>query len=124
MTEGLLEAISKRLGGLMEGHYGLKPTTVATYLVADMLLVVMRVNELTRLERTLIERVGPDRVAAMRRDFQDLVAHRYREAIEELTGRRVLTAMSQADVGPQVNLMVEIFFLGEPIDGDGDDGTA
>jgi uncharacterized protein YbcI len=45
------------------------------------------------------------------------MAERYKTAIEDLTGRRVLAFISQAHVEP--DLTVEMFMLDEPLDGFG-----
>jgi hypothetical protein len=59
----------------------------------------------------------PDRVVGMREDFQRVMAARYRETIEELTGRKVVAFLSQAHVDPDLTL--EIFFVDRPLDGFG-----
>jgi uncharacterized protein YbcI len=118
----VLDAISIRLGGIINEQYGRSPTRIDTYAVEDMVLVVMRDGAATPLERTLIDSGRPDRVGEMRRDFQRMIIRRYREAVEELTGRRVLAALSQAHFEP--DLTVEIFFIGEPIGGGGDAQSA
>lgn len=59
----------------------------------------------------------PDRVVAMRHDFQRVMATRYSQAIEELTGRRVVAFLSQAHVDPDITM--EIFFVDRPLDGFG-----
>ena len=51
----------------------------------------------------------PDRVIAMREDFQRVMAQRYEQKIEELTGRKVLAFLSQAHVEPDITM--EIFFV-------------
>jgi uncharacterized protein YbcI len=110
----VLAAISVALGAILDQHYGRGPTRVDTYAVEDILLVVMRDGGVTPFERTLIDSGRPERVVEMRRDFQRMIAGRYRQAVEELTGRRVLTSLSQAQIEPDV--MVEIFLIGEPVD--------
>jgi len=53
----------------------------------------------------------------MREDFQQVMADRYKQTIEELTGRRVLAFLSQAHVEPDITL--EIFFVDGPLAGFG-----
>ncbi|HEX3875005.1 MAG TPA: Na-translocating system protein MpsC family protein [Solirubrobacteraceae bacterium] len=113
VDDHVLAAISTRLAEIMNQAYGREPPTVDTYVVDDMLVVVMRDTNLTPLERTLIGTCGPDRVVVLLQDFQRRIAGRYRQAIEELTSRGVLGSTSQAHVEPGLSLMVEIFFLGE-----------
>jgi uncharacterized protein YbcI len=51
----------------------------------------------------------PDRVLEMRRGFQQVMKRRYSDLIEKLTGRRVLTFLSQAHVEP--DLTIEVFLM-------------
>jgi len=60
---------------------------------------------------------GADRVVAMRHDFQRVMADRYRETIEALTGRKVVAFLSQAHVEPDIT--IEIFFVDGPLEGFG-----
>jgi uncharacterized protein YbcI len=53
----------------------------------------------------------------MRHDFQRVMADRYRETIEELTGRKVVAFLSQAHVEPDIT--IEIFFVDGPLEGFG-----
>ena len=45
----------------------------------------------------------------MRHDFQRMMGERYKEEIEELTGRKVVAFLSQAHVEPDITL--EVFFM-------------
>src|SRR6201999_3319461 len=58
-----------------------------------------------------------DRVVAMREDFQRLMATRYKDLIERLTGRKVMAFLSQAHVEPDITL--EVFFIDRPLEGFG-----
>jgi uncharacterized protein YbcI len=69
------------------------------------------------LERTIIDSGEPDRVIAMREDFQRVMAERYKETIEQLTGRTVLAFLSQAHVEPDITM--EVFFVDGPLEGFG-----
>ena len=51
----------------------------------------------------------PERVIAMREDFQRVMAVRYRQTIEELTGCKVVAFLSQAHVDPDITM--EVFFI-------------
>jgi uncharacterized protein YbcI len=59
----------------------------------------------------------PDRVVAMRHDFQHMMTKRFTDTIEDLTGRKVLAFLSQAHVEPDVT--VETFFVDGPLEGFG-----
>jgi uncharacterized protein YbcI len=77
----------------------------------------MRGSGFTPLEQTIMDSGEPERVIAMREDFQRVMAERYKETIEELTGRKVLAFLSQAHVEPDITM--EIFFVDRPLDGFG-----
>jgi uncharacterized protein YbcI len=104
----LLAEITSRIVALMREHYGRGPIKAKTY-VLDNLIVCVLSNGFTAIERTMMEGGEPDRVLEIRRDFQRLMEERYREMIEELTGRKVLAFLSQAHVEP--DLTVEMFLM-------------
>ena len=88
-----------------------------TYALDDIIVVVMRGSGFTPLERTIMDSGQPDRVVAMRQDFQRVMAKRYRETIEGLTGRKVVAFLSQAHVEPDITM--EIFCVDGPLEGFG-----
>jgi uncharacterized protein YbcI len=111
----LLATISTAIVALLREHYGRGPMKAKTYAIDDVVVVIMRDSGFTPLEQTLIRAGGAQRVVAMRRDFQALMADRYKATVEELTGRTVLAMLSQAQIDPDVT--VEIFFLDGPLAG-------
>jgi uncharacterized protein YbcI len=113
----LLAAISKAIVRILRDHYGRGPVRAKTYALDDIIVVVLRGTGFTPLEKTIMASGEPDRVVAMRHDFQRVMSDRYRETIEELTGRKVLAFLSQAHVEPDITL--EVFFIDRPIDGSG-----
>lgn len=48
----------------------------------------------------------------MREDFQAVMADRYKQVIEKLTGSKVVALLSQAHVDPDITM--EIFFVDKP----------
>jgi uncharacterized protein YbcI len=113
----LLAAISTSFVRILREHYGRGPMKAKTYALDDIIVCVMRGSGFTALEKTMMESGDPDRVVAMRHDFQRLMAKRYTDAIEELTGRNVVAFLSQAHVEPDITM--EIFFIDAPLDGFG-----
>ncbi len=113
----LLAAISNRIVSILREHYGRGPMKAKTYAIDDLVVVVMRGSGFTPLEQTIMDDDGADRVVAMRHDFQRVMADRYRETIEELTGRNVVAFLSQAHVEPDIT--IEIFFVDGPLEGFG-----
>jgi uncharacterized protein YbcI len=113
----LLAAISTRIVAILREHYGRGPMKAKTYALDDLIVVVMRGSGFTPLEKTIMDSGDPDRVVAMRHDFQHMMTRRFTDTIEELTGRNVLAFLSQAHVEPDV--AVEIFFIDGPLEGFG-----
>jgi uncharacterized protein YbcI len=113
----LLSAISNSIVSMLRDHYGRGPMKAKTYALDDMIVCVLRESGFSAVEQTMMDSGEPERVVDMREDFQRVMAARYREMIEELTGRRVVAFLSQAHVEPEITM--EIFFLDRPIDGFG-----
>jgi uncharacterized protein YbcI len=113
----LLAAISTRIVAIVRDHYGRGPTKAKTYVLDDLIVVVMRGSGFTPLEQTIMDDGGAERVVAMRHDFQRLIGDRYRQAIEDLTGRKVVAFLSQAHVEPDIT--IEVFFMDGPLNGFG-----
>jgi len=88
-----------------------------TYALDDIIVVVMRGSGFTALEQTIMESGEPERVVALREDFQRMMAARYKTTIEDLTGRTVVAFLSQAHIEPDITM--EIFFIDRPLDGFG-----
>lgn len=113
----LLSAISVAIVGILRDHYGRGPMKAKTYALDDIIVVVMRGSGFTPLEQTIMDSGEPDRVVAMREDFQRVMAERYKDTIQKLTGRKVLAFLSQAHVEPDITM--EIFFIDAPMPGFG-----
>jgi uncharacterized protein YbcI len=113
----LLAQISTSIVGLLRERYGRGPMKAKTYALDDIIVVVMRGSGFTALEQTIMDSGQPGRVVAMREEFQTVMAERYKETIEELTGRTVIAFLSQAHVDPDIT--VEMFFVDGPLPGFG-----
>jgi uncharacterized protein YbcI len=113
----LLAQISTSIVAILREHYGRGPMKAKTYALDDVILVVMRGAGFTALEQTIMDSGQPGRVVAMREEFQSVMAERYTEMIEELTGRKVIAFLSQAHVDPDIT--VEMFFVDGALPGFG-----
>jgi uncharacterized protein YbcI len=113
----LLSAISTSIVGLLREHYGRGPMKAKTYALDDIIVCVLRGSGFTAIEKTMMDSGEPDRVVAMREDFQRVMAQRYKETIETLTDRKVVAFISQAHVEPDITL--EMFFVDRPLEGFG-----
>ena len=114
MDGAMRSAISQAIVRIHAEHYGKGATQAKTYVWDDLVVTVLR-DVLTTAERTLIEVDRAETVRSVRTTFQFTMEATFRAAIERLTGRRVLSFMSQVD--PQNGLGVEVFVL-EPVEAD------
>jgi uncharacterized protein YbcI len=113
----LLAAISTSIVGILRERYGRGPMKAKTYALDDIIVVVMRGSGYTPLEQTIMDSGEPERVVAMREDFQRVIQDRYKQTIKDLTGRNVVAFLSQAHVEPDIT--VEMFFVDGPLPGFG-----
>ncbi len=104
-----LAAISRSMAGLQREHYGRESTKVNAYAINDMIVVVVRLKQLTPFEKSMVDGGEPERVLALRAEFARVMAGRYTHTVEELTGRTVVAFLSQTHIDPDIN--VEAFFL-------------
>jgi len=106
----LLSRISKEMVQAQKQFFGKGPTQAKSYLLDDMLFIVMR-GGLTTAEKTMLEFGEQDRVRGFRQAFENQMTERLTHMIEDLTGRRVLTYQSQVLFEP--DRIVEIFVFDE-----------
>ena len=104
-----LAAISRSMAGLQREHYGRESAKVKAYAIRDMIVVVARLKDLTPLEKSLVDVGEPERVLALRAECARVMAVRYTQTVEQVTGRTVVALLSQAHVDPDI--LVEAFFL-------------
>lgn len=113
----LLSAISNSVVALRREHYGRGPMKAKTYVLDDMIIVVMRENGYSAIEKTMIDNGEAERVIALREDFQRVMAKRYSHTIEVLTGRTVVAFLNRAHLEP--DLTMKVFVIDRPLDGFG-----
>jgi uncharacterized protein YbcI len=108
-------SISNAITRLHREHYGRGATTTRTIIQRNY--VVCFLDDIyTPVERTLIEAGRPEQVRETRNLFQDAMSPKFRAAVEEATGRRVIAFMSQVCFDP--DMAAEVFVL-EPQAEDG-----
>ena len=108
---GLLAEISNAMVGLKKGFYGKGPTKAKSYINDNYVFCVMQ-GGLTRNEETLLAAGQHDLVRQYRLKFQEAMAAPTTEAIERLTGRKVIGYHSQIVFEPEHAF--EIFVLDAP----------
>ena len=106
--QGLLQRISNLMVGLQKEYFGRGPDRTKSYMVDDLLFVVMR-GGVTRAEQTMLDFGQQDLVRNFRQQFENEMTKRLVGAIEELTGRRVLTYQTQILFDPHIVCQIFVF---------------
>jgi uncharacterized protein YbcI len=102
--------ISNEIVRLQAEYYGKGPTRAKTYIVEDLVVVVLE-ESFTRAEKTLVERGEREAIEHIRRRFQQQMADSFKGVVEQATGRKVKTFLSETNVEQDVS--VETFLLAE-----------
>jgi uncharacterized protein YbcI len=105
-SEGLLSRISTQMVRTMKQYYGKGPVSAKSYLIDDLLFVVMR-EGMTQSEQTMLDAGRQNTVRNFRQEFENEMAQRLTYMVEQLTGRRVINYQSQVMFDP--NMTVEMF---------------
>ena len=103
--------VSNAMVGLKKEFYGKGPTKAKTYVNDNYIFCVMQ-GGLTRNEETLLAAGHSDLVRKYRLKFQEAMAAPTVEAVERLTGRKVLGYHSQIVFDPEH--AIEMFILDSP----------
>ena len=102
--------ISNEIVRLQAEYYGKGPTRAKTYIVEDLVVVVLE-ESFTRAEKTLAERGEKDAIEHIRRRFQQQMADDFTSVVEQATGRKVRVFLSETNIDQDVS--VETFLLAE-----------
>ena len=100
--------ISRGIVGLLKEYYGKGPVKAKTYILDDLVVVLMR-GGFTRVEETLLEAGHGPAVIQQRMTFQELMRERFSDIITRETGREVVAFMSGSHQHPDV--IAELFIL-------------
>ena len=102
--------ISSEIVRLHAEYYGKRPTRAKTYIVEDLVVVVLE-ESFTRAEKTLAERGERDAIQHIRRRFQQQMADGFTSIVEQATGRAVRAFLSETNI--EHDLSVETFLLAD-----------
>jgi uncharacterized protein YbcI len=100
--------ISREIVRLQAEYYGKGPTKARTYIVDDLVVVVLE-ETFTRAEKTLAARGEGEAIQHIRRRFQQQMAEDFTGIVEQVTGRKVRAFLSETDIEQDVS--VETFLL-------------
>jgi uncharacterized protein YbcI len=95
-------------------YYGKGPTKAKTHWVDDAVISILK-GGFTTVEQTLLATGESESVYQIRRSFQQVMQEEFTRVVEEATGRKVISYMSQVSIDPE--MAVEIFVL-EPEEGE------
>lgn len=107
--DALLEAVSDSMAALHERYHHRRPATIKTQTLQDELLACVMGGVYTDIEKTMIEIQRHGLVKDMRSEFQNAMQDRFVREVERLSGREVLSFISNSHVGP--DLEIELFIL-------------
>jgi uncharacterized protein YbcI len=102
--------ISNEIVRLQAEYYGKGPTKAKTYIVDDLVVVVLE-ESFTRAEKTLAQRGEREAIEHIRRRFQQQMADEFTSVVEQATGRKVRVFLSETNIDEDVS--VETFLLAD-----------
>src|ERR1700733_14776533 len=107
--DALLVAVTDAMVALHQRYHQRKPVTAKTLLLGSELLVCVLGGVYTDVEKTMIELQRTTTVQETRSAFQTAMQHKFIAVVERLSGRDVLSFISDQHVGPDME--VEVFML-------------
>ena len=110
MASELLSRLSNEMVRAQKEYFGKGPTQAKSYMLDDLLIIVMR-GGMTTAEKTMLDFGKADEVRQFRQEFGNEMAGRLTGMVEELTGRKVAAYQSQVMFDPDV--VVEMFVFDE-----------
>jgi len=105
----MLRDISRAMVRLYKEQFGRGPESVSTHYSGPDTIVTILGNSLTPVERTMRDIGEEQRLRDIRLMFQHATEPKFRAAVEQATGRRVIGFMSGMDVNN--DLACEVFTL-------------
>jgi uncharacterized protein YbcI len=105
-------AVTSALVGIHTEHLGRGPTTASTFRYRNVVVTLMY-GVLTHAERSLGRGEKVEAISSVRTLFQAAMEREFREAVERLTGRRVVAFIGGNELDPDV--AAELFVLDEPL---------
>jgi uncharacterized protein YbcI len=114
MDRNVESRISDRLAVLHAHWYGRVPSATRAYIAGDDVVVVVLEETFTPAEQALVDRGEADGMREIRRRFRRVMADEVEAIVEQATGRRVRSYVSDTDLAEHVS--VEVFLLGASLE--------
>lgn len=108
----LNQAVTSALVGIHSQYLGRGPQSTTTF-YRDNVIVSLMHGVLTQAERTLHQTDQGEAVSQMRHLFQGTMEHDFKQAVERLTGRKVVAFISGQNLEPDI--AAEVFILDGPV---------
>ena len=105
----LLDAVTDAMVAFHQRYHHREPVSAKTLRLGDDLLACVLAGVYTDVEKTMIELQQTAIVHHTRSAFQNAMQHRFIAAVERLSGRDVLTFITNHHVGP--DLEIKLFML-------------
>ena len=105
-------AVTSALVGIHNRYLGRGPKTASTFHYGNVLVTLMH-EVLTHAEKSLTESGQIAAVNNIRHLFQETMEADFREAVERITGRKVLAFISGNHIDPDI--AAELFILDGPL---------
>jgi uncharacterized protein YbcI len=102
-------AVSNAMVRIYKDQFGRGPTKARTSFAGPDVLVATLENSLTPAERNLAAMGEHQRLRDVRLFFQHASEHKFREAVEQITGRKVRAFVSGMDTSQDV--ATEVFYF-------------
>jgi uncharacterized protein YbcI len=113
LTGGELNAaITSAVVGIHNAHLGRGPKTASTFHKDNIIITVMY-EVMTQAEKVLAEGANEDAVTRMRHLFQKTMEADFTDAVERLTGHKVIAFISGNNTKPDI--ATEVFILDSPL---------
>ena len=114
MDPNVESRISDRLAALHAHWYGKGPSAARTYIAGDDVVVVVLEETFTPAEQALVDRGEAGALQEIRRHLRRVLADELEATVEQATGRRVRSYVSDTDLAERVS--VEVFLLGATLE--------
>jgi uncharacterized protein YbcI len=101
-------ALTSAIVGIHTKHLGRGPSSASSFHNDNLVIVLMR-DVMTQVEKTIALAGNGPVVSSMRHLFQETMKEDFTEAVERLTGRKVVAFISGNHVDPDI--AVELFIL-------------
>jgi uncharacterized protein YbcI len=131
MDPNVESRISDRLSALHGHLHGKGPPAARAYIAGDDVVVVVLEETFTPAEQALVDRGEAGGLQELRRRIRQVMADDFGAIVEQATGRRVRSYISDTDLSEQVS--IDVFLLGSsledmsgfetPGDGEGSGGS-